>query len=1177
MTTRTRPYATSWRDNFIISVAAFLLTAFAFAGIATAQNPVPLINQPLMPDAVKPGGTGFTLTVNGTGFVSGATVDWNGSLLKTTFVSSSQLTASVPASDIATAGTASVTVVNPSPGGGTSNVVFFSITVAASPLAFNKSDLNSGGGGADSVTTGDFNGNGRVDLVVANDLGSNVGVLLSNGDGTFQPEVNYPTDAYPDMVVVGDFNGDGKLDLAVRSQFSFTVSVLLGNGDGTFQPFKTTGTTSCNGRLAEGDFNGDGKLDLACTSSSADNVAILLGNGDGTFQSEVDYAVGSGADAIAIGDFNRDGKLDLAITQSNGVSILLGNSDGSFQAPVAYATANPPADSVNAADFNGDGILDLAVPTQNSAVSIFLGNGDGTFKPARSFSTGSGNSPARSAVADLNGDGKPDLAVTGFNFGYISVLLGKGDGSFQAPLQYATGPLPLGVTAADFKGDGQLDLAVADNGASAVSVLLQIPAVSLSKTSLTFADQLIGTNSTSQTVTLINGGLKLTISSVAVTGTNASDFSQTNTCDPGLPPGGKCTITVTFAPTHIGPCTASVTITDNAGGSPQEIALSGTGVVSGPNATLSPTSLTFATQLVGTTSLAQTVRLSDYGTVALSNTSIGFMGADPGDFHQTNTCASSVAPGASCTISVTFKPTQHGTRTATLSITDNAPGNPQTVSLSGTGTVVDLNPASLSFGVVEVGKSKNVPTTLTNVGTTTLSINTITITGTDADEFSQTNTCDSSVGAGTSCTITVTFKPSERGSDSADVSISDNGGGSPQQVPLSGAGCTVINRHCKTTPLSSSEVQSALAANRTVAVPRSTEPSPVGTRVMELVDSTRDDPFLANGTKREMLVRFWYPASVDRRCKLAEYTSPGVWKYFSELTRLPLPQVTTNSCLDAPVADGAHPIVVFTHGYTGTFTDYTFLFEDLASRGYVVASIDHTYEETAVEFPDGRFVKSLVGSHLANTWRTDDQSLYFALSVRLDDLKFVLNELERLNTSSANPFAGKLDVTKVALAGHSFGGLTTWDGVQQDTRFKAGILLDPYLSGASVESTETPVMLLTMGREQHTEEECRLWSNLLGPRFSVNLGGAEHVTPSDAVWLAKPAIKTGAMGPDKTIGAMRDYIAAFLDANLRGKAFDPLLTGPSSKYPDVTVIRQNQFLCGEFMKHSSNTDHGESR
>jgi dienelactone hydrolase len=274
-----------------------------------------------------------------------------------------------------------------------------------------------------------------------------------------------------------------------------------------------------------------------------------------------------------------------------------------------------------------------------------------------------------------------------------------------------------------------------------------------------------------------------------------------------------------------------------------------------------------------------------------------------------------------------------------------------------------------------------------------------------------------------------------------------------------------------------------------------------------------------------------------------------------------LPAVTTNSCLNAPVAEGNYPVVVFTHGYTGTFTDYTFLFEDLASRGYVVASIDHTYEATAVEFRDGRFVKSAVGSHLAGTWRTDDRSLSFALSVRLDDLRFVLNELERLNASADNPFAGKLDMSKVALAGHSLGGLTTWQGVQRDTRFKAGILLDPYLPDMPLGSTETPAMLLTMGHELQNDDECEVWSNLLGPRFSVNLRGAEHVTPSDLVWLAKGAIKAGNMGPDRAIAAIRDFVVAFLDADLLGKPPDRLLTGPSPDYPDAVVTTGKESLC----------------
>jgi probable HAF family extracellular repeat protein len=238
-------------------------------------------------------------------------------------------------------------------------------------------------------------------------------------------------------------------------------------------------------------------------------------------------------------------------------------------------------------------------------------------------------------------------------------------------------------------------------------------------------------------------------------------------------------------PTHTGPRTASVTITDNASGSPQAIALSGTGVVSGSNATLAPTSLTFATQPLGTTSSAETVTLSNSGTATFNITSISFTGADPGDFAQTNTCGSSVAAGASCTISVTFTPEAINTRTASLSVSDDAPGSPQTVSLSGTGTEVKLVPSSLLF-ICEQRHNCPPPAgtvTLTNVGSTTLGITTVRITG----SFYQTNTCEnSSLGSGDSCTITVTFTGSECFLSKGAVSISDNGGASPQQVILSG-------------------------------------------------------------------------------------------------------------------------------------------------------------------------------------------------------------------------------------------------------------------------------------------------------------------------------------------------------------------------------------------------------
>jgi len=191
------------------------------------------------------------------------------------------------------------------------------------------------------------------------------------------------------------------------------------------------------------------------------------------------------------------------------------------------------------------------------------------------------------------------------------------------------------------------------------------------------------------------------------------------------------------------------------------------------------------------------------------------------------------------------------------------------------------------------------------------------------------------------------------------------------------------------------------------------------------------------------------------------------------------------------------------------------------------------------------------------------------LTVRLADLRFVANELQRLNATNPGPFSGKLDTGKIALAGHSMGGLAASLGVERDRRFRAGVILDVHdgaVPDAVVKATATPVLILASGRKQWTENECKLWSSLRGPRFAVNLEGGEHLTTSDAVWLARDAIKTGSLGPEKAVRAVRDYITAFLDANLRDKGLDPLLTGPSLDYPDAAVTTQTQGLCSETAK-----------
>jgi hypothetical protein len=198
--------------------------------------------------------------------------------------------------------------------------------------------------------------------------------------------------------------------------------------------------------------------------------------------------------------------------------------------------------------------------------------------------------------------------------------------------------------------------------------------------------------------------------------------------------------------------------------------------------------LTFATQVLKTSSKARIITLTNTGSATLTISSIAFTGADPGDFTQTNKCGTSLAVNASCTINVMFKPQAINTRTASLTITDNAAGSPQNVPMTGVGTQVKLSPTAVSFGSVTVGTSLTKNVTLTNVGTTTVSISSIAISGTNASDFTQNNTCGSSVAGNRSCTISVTFTPTAKGKRTGTLSVNDDGGGSPQTAALTGAG-----------------------------------------------------------------------------------------------------------------------------------------------------------------------------------------------------------------------------------------------------------------------------------------------------------------------------------------------------------------------------------------------------
>ncbi len=325
------------------------------------------------------------------------------------------------------------------------------------------------------VATGDLNGDGKSDLVLADYASNNFVVLLSNGNGTFAASTNttLTDDAYG--LAIGDFNGDGNGDLAVPNNSGSTVSVLLGNGNGTFgAPTNYTFSTPPDNVIAA-DFTGNGILDLAVTCGdffTAGSVNILLGNGNGTFQTPISYAVGSGPCYLAAGELTNNGIPDLVVSNyySGTVSVLLGNGNGTFQGATNYAVGSGPAQLV-LADFIQGGNLDLAVSNfSSSSISVMLGNGNGTFGAVSNISLS--NAPFGLAAVQLTGQNNVDLVAAEEFYGTV-LLLGNGNGTFGSPSTLATDGGARTIAVGDFTGNGASDIAVANSSSDNVTILLQ--------------------------------------------------------------------------------------------------------------------------------------------------------------------------------------------------------------------------------------------------------------------------------------------------------------------------------------------------------------------------------------------------------------------------------------------------------------------------------------------------------------------------------------------------------------------------------------------------------------------------------------------------------------------------------------------------------------------------------
>lgn len=570
------------------------------------NNPAPSVIQ-LVPVSAKPGSGGFILSVYGANFVAGSVLNWNGSPRATQVVSSDQLTATINAQDVSKASSAAVTVLNPAPGGGASNVAYFSVQSMSATIAVGPDPqiLEPG-----LVAVADFNGDGKLDLVVGQGC-TNIGCIASldfyagKGDGSFTAPIRTPVNlsgigdgqTYLRSLFVADFNADGKPDIAFNawsgdSEIADFGTIMLGNGDGTFTQIGGPITGSYQDDVvAVGDLNGDGLPDLVAAGPSGmgdgPEESIWLANPNGSYTQTQSF-IDLGEEGAALGDFNGDGKLDVAFAAGrpvynyHDVFVLLGNGDGTFRTPVDYETANP-AYNVYAADLNNDGKLDLVT----DGICVLFGNGDGTFN----FGPCTNAAQGPMVIGDFNTDGKPDIAILAGNPPAINVYFGHGDGTFSSPLVYELPTSPVysvpgglleGVVAmrsGDFRNDGRAGFAVSGTPTAAV---YEQTVASVTPTAVAFGTvELFGTNP-SQSVTFHNiKTSSLQITGIKIKGIDAGSFSQTNNCGKSLPGGGSCQIQVTFTPKAGG--NSAYLVVDYQGiGQQQTVPLSGIGI--GPTA-----------------------------------------------------------------------------------------------------------------------------------------------------------------------------------------------------------------------------------------------------------------------------------------------------------------------------------------------------------------------------------------------------------------------------------------------------------------------------------------------------------------------------------------------------------------------------------------------------------------
>jgi hypothetical protein len=679
------------------------------------------------------------------------------------------------------------------------------------------------------IVAADFNGDGNIDLATIATNDSSVAILLGDGHGGFEVHALIPVASAPTLLAKGDVNGDGKIDLITcnNSYSSATITALVSNGDGTFKQVNSQGVTDATS-LAVGDFNSDGKLDVIIGGYGP--LYLALGNGDGSFQNPV--AIPNAPNEYGwtpiVGDFNHDNKLDLAL---NGIFVMLGKGDGTFQSPVEFPAAAVPMAVV---DVNGDGQPDIVAVASSGVVSILLGHGDGIFMDIRSVPIASTPySPGVGVAADFNGDGKLDLAVAEqtYSNGQVSVQLGNGNSTFKQPIvsSMTTGNTSL-ILASDFNGDGKTDVAFLDGSGYGFQVLLgagdgtfgtpvdtplnypifSVAAGDFNRDGKVDLVAIANTNSPSVNIYLSNGDgtFSLGQSYIAYPNSYVTVADVNGDGNPDLivdatSYGSQYNLLVflgngdgTFQNPILGPAdyySSQAVVADFNGDGKLDIVVGTSGYQSGgiafhagngdgtfETAVYSDAGFQFVGPLLAADfngdGKLDVAGVSSYYGVAdvLAGNGDGTFGfpEEFDEFGQYNLAGAFAGDFNSDGVSELGMPgiSSSGVPFVLLYVSTPAP---------------NLFPKAFNFGRVQVGKTSSPKkVTLTNSGNAKLKITRITASG----DFHEQNNCGKSIAVGKNCTIQVSFKPTVKGLRTGEVSIADNGPGSPQRVHLEGTG-----------------------------------------------------------------------------------------------------------------------------------------------------------------------------------------------------------------------------------------------------------------------------------------------------------------------------------------------------------------------------------------------------